>query len=148
MTIKSLSFLLLLSLALFLTLTASLFLLLPPGSANASPPAVLRPPAPAAPAITPGQPFSYDYPRLGMWWPDPEEQSLDDIARYDWITLFDYQGPYIDAIKQRKPEILILNPTNACELSYEWDVAEVQEIHLALGHLLCELVEESLGAAS
>lgn len=27
-------------------------------------------------------------------------------------------------------------------------VAEVQEVHLALGHLLCELVEESLGAAS
>ena len=23
------------------------------------------------------------FPRLGMWWPDPWEQSLDEIARYD-----------------------------------------------------------------
>ena len=91
----------------------------------ATPQAVAGPPAPQRPAapdgITPGQPFTMAFPRLGMWWPDPETQSLDDITRYDWITLFDYQEEYVDSIKQHKPGILILDSTNACELGYEWD---------------------------
>jgi hypothetical protein len=56
-----------------------------------------------------------------MWWPDPAAQSLDDIARYDWVSLDDEQVGYVDAIKQRHPDILVLNSTNACELGYEWD---------------------------
>ena len=122
-----------------LTLTLLIFLLLAAGlMLLSSRSGTLRPAMPVqasagprlspAPAdITPGQPFTMPYPRLGMWWPDPEEQSLDDIARYDWITLFDYQSEYIDAIKQRNPDIRILNSTNACELSYQWD-PEVREM--------------------
>ncbi len=115
----------LLALTLFALLAAGLLVLLPE-SAAAGPPAPQRPTA-ASGGITPGQPFTMPFPRLGMWWPDPEEQSLDDIARYDWITLFDDQDEYVDPIKQRNPDILILNSTNACELSYEWD-PEVREM--------------------
>jgi len=90
-----------------------------PESAATGPPAPQRPKATSR--VTPGQPFTTPFPRLGMWWPDPAEQPLDDIARYDWITLFDDQDAYVDPIKQRNPNILILNSTNACELGYEWD---------------------------
>ena len=46
---------------------------------------------------TPGQdqPLTLDYPRLGMWWPDPGTQSLDDIARYDWVILGDWAAEFI-----------------------------------------------------
>ncbi len=115
------------ALLLFTLLAAGLSLLLPAG-ANAGPPAPLRPSAPAAPGgVTPGQPFTMAFPRLGMWWPDPENQSLDDIARYDWITLFDYQAEYVDPIKQHNPDILILDSTNACELGYP-DDPELREM--------------------
>jgi len=59
------------------------------------------------------------FPRLGMWWPDPWEQSLDDIARYDWVLLFPYMEEFIDPIKLINPDILLLTSTNACELGYD-----------------------------
>ncbi len=104
---------------------ASGLLLMMPGAAATSPPAPHRPVAPNG--VTPGQPFTMPFPRLGMWWPDPETQPLDDITRYDWITLFDYQEEYVESIKQHNPDILILNSTNACELGYQWD-PEVREM--------------------
>ncbi|MEE9493190.1 MAG: hypothetical protein V3W04_07420 [Gammaproteobacteria bacterium] len=39
------------------------------------------------------------FPRLGMWWPDPETQSLNDISRYDFITLFNYQSSFVAPLK-------------------------------------------------
>nr|HID14432.1 hypothetical protein [Anaerolineae bacterium] len=36
-----------------------------------------------------GQPLTLPFPRLGMWWPDPWEQPITDIARYDWVILGD-----------------------------------------------------------
>ena len=36
-----------------------------------------------------GQPLTISFPRLGMWWPDPWEQPITDIARYDWVILGD-----------------------------------------------------------
>jgi len=62
---------------------------------------------------------SISFPRLGMWWPDPWEQSLDDIARYDWVILFPWMEEFIDPIKNINPDILLLTATNACELSYD-----------------------------
>ena len=47
------------------------------------------------PAPRQGQPLTLDYPRLGMWWPDPWTQSLDDIARYDWVILGDWAAEFI-----------------------------------------------------
>jgi len=80
-------------------------------------------------AWTPGQPLTLPFPRLGMWWPDPETQSLDDIARYDYVLLFNEQKNAIGPLKARNPEIILLNSTNACELSYDWpdgdDYAEI-----------------------
>ncbi len=62
--------------------------------------------------------LTLDFPRLGMWWPDPDTQSLDDIARYDWVILWDDAGRFIPDLRSRNPDILLLNATNACELSY------------------------------
>jgi hypothetical protein len=83
-------------------------------------------------AWTPGKQLTISYPRLGMWWPDPWEQSLDDIARYDYVLLSDEQEDFIAPLKARNPDILQLNSTNACELSYDWpdstDYAEILKI--------------------
>jgi len=35
------------------------------------------------------------FPRLGMWWPDPYEQPLDEIARYDFVILGDWAAEFI-----------------------------------------------------
>ncbi len=74
----------------------------------------------SATAWTPGQPLTLPFPRLGMWWPDTETQSLDDIARYDYVLLVNDQQNAIGPLKARNPDIILLNSTNACELSYEW----------------------------
>ncbi len=87
------------------------------------------------PPHTLGQPFTLDYPRLGMWWPDPWEQSLDDIARYDWVILWNDAGQFIPDLRVRNPNIVLLNATNACELSYTpgsglepWEIEQNQEV--------------------
>ena len=67
-----------------------------------------------------------DFPRLGMWWPDPEKQPLTDIARYDFVTLFDYQKDFVAPLKEENPNLILLNSTNACELS--WDDQGVEQI--------------------
>ena len=108
-----------LSVFTFFAFLVSGLLLVLPSTTTANPHVSHRPAT--SNGIMPGQPFTMPFPRLSMWWPGPETQSLDDIARYDWITLFDYQAEYVDPIKQRNPDILILNSTNACELGYEWD---------------------------
>ncbi len=42
-----------------------------------------------------GQPLTISFPRLGMWWPDPWEQPITDIARYDWVILGDWSSRFI-----------------------------------------------------
>ncbi len=69
---------------------------------------------------------SQGFPRLGMWWPDPETQPLSDIARYDFVTLFDYQESFVAPLKAQNPQLILLNSTNACELSY--DDSNISEI--------------------
>lgn len=68
-----------------------------------------------------GQPLSLDFPRLGMWWPDPWEQPLEEIARYDWVILGHWAGAFIAPLRTLHPEIILLNSTNACELSFNPD---------------------------
>lgn len=75
---------------------------------------------PSALAWQPGEPFGFDFPRLGMWWPDAEEQELSAIARYDYVIL----GPWDDegvasALRARNPDIVLLNATNACEIDFD-----------------------------
>ncbi len=91
--------------------------------------ASVRPPAWA---WMPGQSLDIPFPRLGMWWPDPWEQSLAAIARYDYVLLADDQEDFIAPIKALHPGIILLNSTNACELSYDWpddpDYSEIQKM--------------------
>ena len=75
-------------------------------------------------AWTAGEPLNIPYPRLGMWWPDPWKQSFDDISRYDYVLLFDDHKQFIDQLTARNPDIILLNSTNACELSYDWPEGE------------------------
>lgn len=70
-------------------------------------------------AWTAGQPLTITFPRLGMWWPNPWEQSLNDIARYDYVLLNDYEIQFVPSLRSRNPDIILLNSTNACELSYD-----------------------------
>ncbi len=62
-----------------------------------------------------------NYPRLGMWWPNPWEQPLTDIARYDWVILSDYEKEFVTPLKTINPQLTLLNATNACELSWNAD---------------------------
>ncbi len=87
------------------------------------------------PPTTQAAPLHLDFPKLGMWWPDPEVQSLDAIARYDWVILWDDARQHIPDLRARNPDILLLNATNACELSYipgadmePWEIAQNEEV--------------------
>ena len=70
---------------------------------------------------TPAPAYQPPFPRLGMWWPNPYEQPLEDIARYDWVILGDWSTEFMDPIRALNPDILLLNSTNACELSFDPD---------------------------
>src|SRR5450759_135725 len=59
------------------------------------------------------------FPRLGMWWPDGWHQPLQDIARYDWVILGNWQAQFIDPLRAINPNILLLTSTDACELHYD-----------------------------
>ncbi len=70
-----------------------------------------------------------NFPRLGMWWPipidqfeNPTNQFLNDVARYDFIILFDYEEKFIAPLKAKNSNLIILNSTNACELSYNDEI--------------------------
>jgi len=72
------------------------------------------------------------FPRLGMWWPDPWEQPLAEIARYDWVILGNSASQFIAPLRGLNPDIILLNDTNACELPFNpdpdaepWENAEV-----------------------
>ncbi len=69
------------------------------------------------------------FPRLGMWWPNGWHQNLEDIARYDWVILGNWQPQFIDPLREINPGILLLTSTDACELHYDYnDPASNQEI--------------------
>lgn len=76
--------------------------------------------SPAA-AWTAGEELTLDFPRLGMWWPDTQRQSLDRIARYDWVILGPWDEDALPGLRRRNPDIILLNSTNACELGFSTD---------------------------
>ena len=61
------------------------------------------------------------FPRLGMWWPDTWSQPLEEIARYDWLILGDWDTPNLNALISLNPDIILLNSTNACEVAFDPD---------------------------
>lgn len=71
--------------------------------------------------------LTLDYPRLGMWWPDLSTQSMEDVARYDWVILGDWDANSVDDLKALNPDILLLNSTNACELSFDPEADNISE---------------------
>lgn len=75
-------------------------------------------PLPSAPAATNAAPFALAFPRLGMWWPNPWEQPLDDIARYDWVIFYESAQPRVRLIKELNPRLIALTATNASEVSF------------------------------
>ena len=69
------------------------------------------------------------FPRLGMWWPNGWHQPLEDIARYDWVILGNWQTQFIDPLRELNPQILLFTSSDACELHYDsGDPASNQEI--------------------
>jgi hypothetical protein len=82
-----------------------------------------------------GQPLTLPFPRLGMWWPNPWEQPIADIARYNWVILGDWAAEFVAPLRSLNPDIMLLNSTNACELGFNpdpnaepWENAEVLAI--------------------
>jgi len=53
-----------------------------------------------------------------MWWPNGWHQPLEEISRYDWVILGDYQVQFIDPLRAINPNIVLLTDTNALELHY------------------------------
>lgn len=58
------------------------------------------------------------FPRLGMLWPRPDQQSHTAIARYDWVVLSDAASIYLDSLRQKNPNMYLLNSTDAHSISY------------------------------
>ena len=56
------------------------------------------------------------FPRLGMWWPNGWHQPLEDIARYDWVILGNWQQQFIGPLLSINPNIELLTSTDAAEL--------------------------------
>lgn len=92
------------------------------------------PPEPGG-GLVAGQPLTLPFPRLGMWWPDPWTQPITDIARYDWVILGRWESEFITPLKMLNPDIIVLNSTNACEVSFDpdhdinhWSNARVRDV--------------------
>jgi hypothetical protein len=73
----------------------------------------------ASPRVEEGGIAAPAYPRLALWWPRVSEETLDDLARYDWLALHSHNAWAIGELRARKPGIILLNSTNACELRYD-----------------------------
>jgi hypothetical protein len=79
-------------------------------------------PQPTAITTNPSTPVSSSepaFPRLGMWWPNPYEQPLEKIARYDWVILGDWSRDFLGPLRALNPKMRLLTSTNACELAFE-----------------------------
>jgi hypothetical protein len=62
-----------------------------------------------------------------MWWPNPWEQPLEDIAHYDWVILGPWEAEFIAPLRELNPDILLLSSTNACEIIYAPDASDDPE---------------------
>ena len=73
-------------------------------------------------ALSAGQPITTGFPRLGLQWPQPAIQSVDEISRYDYVLLQEQDAPFIDAIRSRNHDAILMVSTNPCEIGL--DVSE------------------------
>jgi hypothetical protein len=58
------------------------------------------------------------YPRLGIWWPNLYNQSLDKAARYDWVILGNWQMDFLGPLSELNPRMQLLISTNTCEVDF------------------------------
>lgn len=88
----------------------------PPTIVTTTPSAVPSP----IPTIVP-TPSGPRFPRLGMLWPNTHEQPLEQIARYDWVILGDWQTDFVDPLHALNPDLRLLISTSASELNFKPD---------------------------
>jgi hypothetical protein len=81
------------------------------------------------------QPLALDFPRLGMWLPNPREQSIAEIARYNWLAMGDSSRQSIQPLRDLNPGIILLNSIDSCDLRFNpepnaasWENEEVLQI--------------------
>ena len=58
------------------------------------------------------------YPRLGMWWPNLFDQSLEKAARYDWVILGNWQKEFVGPLSELNPHMRLLISTSASEVDF------------------------------
>ncbi len=104
----------------------------PAGTSTVAPSPV--PTSSADPTITATVMDGPRFPRLGMWWPNGWHQPLEDIARYDWVILGDYQKQFIDPLRVINPDILLLTSTDALEIHYYPDDPSANQELLEIPH--------------
>ncbi len=68
-------------------------------------------------AIDAGVPLTTPFPRVCIWTPDTTVQSLDDLAKYDYVALYDGQSAAIPKLKALNPKIIVLNLSSAAEVA-------------------------------
>lgn len=73
------------------------------------------------------QHLSHPYPRLGMWWLDPYEASIEEMARYD-LLLDSFDDEYLQErfaeVKELNPDQRVLKPLSPTERQlflYDWE---------------------------
>ncbi len=58
------------------------------------------------------------FPRLGMWWPNLSEQPLENVIRYDWMILGQWQTDFLGSLNEANPKMKLLIATNASEVQF------------------------------
>ncbi len=69
--------------------------------------------------LTPGTPLTTPFPRLSIWWPKTSTQSPQQLARYDWLCLGDWDRPALASIRAFNPSEILLTSTSASEVNFD-----------------------------
>ena len=85
----------------------------------------------------PGEPFSMDFPRLGMWWPDGSHSDPAAVARYDYVVLADgwASSGRIDTLRSLNPAQTLLTSTDIASVSFQPDAPANDEPNLEFARL-------------
>ena len=85
----------------------------------------------------PGERFSMNFPRLGMWWPDDRHSDPAAVARYDYVVLADgwASSGRIDALRSLNPAQVLLTSTDIASVSFQPDAPASDERNLEFARL-------------
>jgi hypothetical protein len=73
---------------------------------------------------------SLSYPRLCVWWPNNDTQSVAARARYDWIEMQWYDAGHIAELRAANPNIVLLTSNSGRELNYNSDYSNWTNVEL------------------